>query len=148
MSKLEHREQVELFKWAAKVAYLGFDLADVERPSTGQLDCRKPVEELNLLFAIPNGGSRGDNAISRQIRGNQLKAEGVRAGVPDIFLPVRNRTYNGLFIELKRTDKSKSRVSAEQLMWVSNLEAQGFRVEVCYGANVAKEVIKEYLNDK
>ena len=34
--------------------------------------------------AIPNGGTRGADAKSRMIAGARLKAEGVRAGVPDL----------------------------------------------------------------
>ena len=120
MSKLEHSEQVELFKWAARVAYLGFELADVEK--LPQNPSRKPVPEISLMFAIPNGGSRGDSALSRQIRGNQLKAEGVKSGVPDIFLPSRSGMgYSGLFVELKRADEKKSRLSTEQVQWLLRL---------------------------
>lgn len=144
MSKLEHSEQVELFKWAAKVAYLGFELAEVEK--LPQNPSRKPVPEISLMFAIPNGGSRGDSALSRQIRGNQLKAEGVKSGVPDIFLPVGKRGYNGLFIELKRADKRKSRVSENQDDFIPRLREQGFCAEVCYGAEHAKELIKWYFS--
>ena len=49
--------------------------------------------ELQLMFAIPNGGTRGDDKKSRTIRGGKLKAEGVKAGVPDIFLPVPRHKY-------------------------------------------------------
>ena len=145
MSKLEHSEQVELFKWAAKVAYLGFELAEVEKSPPNSF--RKPVLELKLMFAIPNGGSRGDSALSRQIRGNQLKAEGVRSGVPDIFLPLGKRGYNGLFIELKRADKGNSRVSENQDDFIPRLREQGFCAEGCYGAERAKELIKWYFKE-
>ena len=146
MSKLEHSEQVELFKWAAKVAYLGFELAEVEKLPPNSF--RKPVLELKLMFAIPNGGSRGDSALSRQIRGNQLKAEGVKSGVPDIFLPARSdRGYSGLFIELKRADEKKSRLSTEQVQWLLRLREEGYCAEVCYGAEHAKQLIKWYFKE-
>ena len=45
--------------------------------------------ELRWLHHIPNGGSRGDDAKSRAIRGGQLKAQGVRTGVSDVSLPVK-----------------------------------------------------------
>lgn len=37
--------------------------------------------ELALLYHIPNGGSR------RKSEAGRFKAEGVKAGVPDLFLP-------------------------------------------------------------
>lgn len=143
MSKLEHSEQVELFRWAAKVAFMGFELADADKAEDKSQ--YKPCPELQMLFAIPNGGSRGDNATSRAIRGNQLKAEGVRAGVPDIFLAVPSKGFHGLFIELKRSVKKDSVVSDEQKRWKANLELHGYVVRVCYGAEEAKQLIKSYL---
>ncbi len=58
----------------------------------------------NSLFAIPNGGRRSAR------EGARLKAEGVRAGVWDLFLAVpfiANNEFvaHGLFIELKATTK-------------------------------------------
>jgi hypothetical protein len=44
---------------------------------------------LALLHAIPNGDQRGDGTSKgAAIAGNRLKREGLRSGVPDIFLPV------------------------------------------------------------
>ena len=71
----EHDEQAALFEWATW--------------HTSQ------CPELGLLFAIPNGGHRHPVVAAR------LKAEGVRAGVPDICLPVARKGYHGLFVELK-----------------------------------------------
>ena len=81
----EHDEQSAIFEWAALM--------------------QGAYPELGLLFAIPNGGKR-DKATA-----GKLKAEGVKAGVPDMCLPVSNGKYHGLFIELKvgennPTDKS------------------------------------------
>lgn len=63
-----------------------------EWSKTGKLPKRDPdappkVPALEWFHAIPNGGSRGDDDKSRKIRGAQLKAEGVRQGVADTFLP-------------------------------------------------------------
>ena len=93
--------------------------------------------ELALLFHIPNGGGRSKAEAGR------FKAEGVKAGVPDLFLPVPHGGYHGLFIELKR--QAGGRVSTEQKEWIEKLREQGYRVEVCKGWEAAAEVIKEYL---
>jgi len=46
-------------------------------------------------FAIPNGSLRTKQT------GATLKREGVKAGVADLFIMVTNKTYHGLFIEVK-----------------------------------------------
>ena len=71
----EHRIQAALFKWARYSA------------------AETPV--LHLMLAIPNGGAR--DAITGAI----LKAEGVKPGVPDVFLPVASGPFHGLFIQLQ-----------------------------------------------
>lgn len=74
----------------------------------------------------------------------KAKAAGNKAGVPDLFLPVRTPVgYSGLYIELKRVKLGV--VSAEQKEWHEALREQGYRVEVCRGAKAAIEVIKNYL---
>lgn len=93
--------------------------------------------ELALLFHIPNGGGRSKAEAGR------FKAEGVKAGVPDLFLPVPRGEYHGLFIELKRIDGG--RVSAAQMTWIQNLSDQGYRAVVCNGWECAAKVIGDYL---
>lgn len=48
----------------------------------------------NLLFAIPNGGAR----VRRT--GKILQQEGVRPGVPDLFLAIPTDDWHGLWIEV------------------------------------------------
>lgn len=58
----EAQEQMTLFSWAAM--------------QSGK------YPELNLLYHVPNGGSR------HKAEAGRLRAEGVKAGVPDLCLPV------------------------------------------------------------
>ena len=95
------------------------------------------LPELALLYAIPNGGAR------HRVVAAKLKAEGVKAGVPDYHLPVARGGWHGLWIELKRTKGGA--LSAEQRAWHSSLRAQGHRVEVCRGWEEAFDVIRDYL---
>lgn len=90
-----------------------------------------------LLFAVPNGGQRNVIVAAR------MKAEGVRAGVPDLFLAVPAFGYNGLFIELKKP--KGGRVSDSQTEFISELSEQGYRVTVCHGFIEAKQAIENYL---
>ena len=77
--------------------------------------------ELKWFHAVPNGGSRGDTAGLRAMRGAQLVAEGVRSGVADTCLPVKRGPYSGLYIELKKRSvkpkkaTSKGGLSDEQI---------------------------------
>ena len=79
--------------------------------------------EYGLIFAIPNGGQRHPAVAAK------LKAEGVRAGVPDLMLPVARQGYCGLFIELKCNDNKPSEA---QLDWIRNLRAEGYKCEVVW----------------
>lgn len=102
-----------------------------------QWSLRHPDSRLKLLFAIPNGGQR--NAIV----GAKLKATGVKKGVPDLLLPIPNKTHHGLFIELKRTKGAS--ISPEQKTWLAKLSEQGYMAVVCKGFDEAKKVIEQYL---
>ena len=89
------------------------------------------------MLHIPNGGAR--NAIT----GARLKAEGVVAGVPDIFLAASRQGFHGLYIELKR--RQGGRVSEAQERVIARLREAGYRVEVCKGWWEARAVIENYL---
>ena len=92
--------------------------------------------ELRLLFHIPNGGKRSE------VEAAHLKMQGVKRGVPDLFLPVARQGYHGLFIEMKT---AKGVVSPFQREWLNDLADQGYYATVCRGADEAKKVIEAYL---
>ena len=93
--------------------------------------------ELKLIFHVPNGGSRN------KLEASNLKCQGVKAGVPDLVLPVPRGQYHGLFIEMKY---GKNKVQDSQKVWLSELEEQGYCTAVCYGAEAAVELIERYMN--
>ncbi len=93
-------------------------------------------QELKLLFHIPNGGLRSKTEAKR------LKGAGVKAGVPDVFLPISADAYHGLFIEMK---VGKNKPTVEQKLWLSELEKEGYKTAVCYSWIDAAKVISEYL---
>ena len=92
--------------------------------------------ELRFLAAIPNGGKRLAKTAA------DLKAEGVRRGVPDYLLPVRRGGYTGLAIELKT---AKGRTSPEQREWLGHLETEGWRAVVARGWEEAWDVVRDYM---
>lgn len=83
------------------------------------------------LWAIPNGGER------RKAEAARLKAEGVTAGVPDLFIPAWR-----LWVEMKRQKGGK--VSKEQKEKAEYLKSVGYHVEVCRGAAEAIEFISKW----
>ena len=142
--KSEHAEQVEFFRWCAEVAFAGFQLVVGNAPKPFDRAKCNPIPSLRLIHAIPNGGARGNDSRTNQIRGSMLKAEGVRKGVPDIFLPFPCNGFHGLYIEMKVADRTKGRVSAEQQQFIMELSLLGYKCEVCYGAEEAKRAIMRY----
>ena len=80
------------------------------------------------IFAIPNGGGRSAS------QGASLKAEGVQAGIPDLFVPAWL-----LWVEMKR--ETGGVVSPIQRDWIAYLEGIGHRVIVGRGFEDAKRQI-------
>lgn len=115
----EHGHQCALFAWATLSG----------------------IPELKWMFAIPNGGER------TVIGGARLKAEGVKPGVPDIFLPIisYSRATYGLWIELKT---KKGVVSPKQHEWLDELARQGYATRVCFGWEEARDCLLEYLGNQ
>jgi len=93
-------------------------------------------EETKWLFAIPNGGQR-DIRVAMN-----LKREGVKAGVWDLFLPLPRGRYHGLFIEMKF---GNNKLSASQLAFGQYVVEQGYKAKVAYSCEEAYNIIQEYL---
>lgn len=92
--------------------------------------------ELKLLFHIPNGGKRDVKEAAR------FKAMGVKAGVPDLCLPVPMNGFAGLYIEMKY---GKNKPTDHQKEWIKALKEQGYKVTVCYSGAEATQELERYL---
>lgn len=99
---------------------------------------RGSYPELRLLHHIPNGGQRNKSTAIA------LKRQGVKAGVPDLMLPVARHGFHGLYIELKKADKT-NKATALQKQWLRDLTDQGYKAVVCYGYDEAVAVLADYL---
>lgn len=113
----EHNEQVELMKWWSSACKL-YDIPE---------EC---------LFAIPNGGERNVVVAKR------MKDEGVRSGIPDLFLAHPTEKAHGLFIELKKP--KGGRVSENQKKVIAKLNNQGYYAVVANGYEWARTAIVAY----
>lgn len=108
------------------------DLEHVE-----QVKVATALDNAKILYcAVPNGGARDP------ITGAKLKAEGVKAGVPDLLLferPPRGINVRGVAVEMKQIDKGT--VTENQARWHELLEAQGWIVIVAHGAHEALKAL-------
>lgn len=112
----EAAEQAAVFEWAAWA--------------------QKKYPPLRYMHHIPNGGRRD------AVTGAMLKRQGVKAGIPDIFLPYASGGWHGLYIEMKAGKNRPTQAQAEFLAYAS---AQKYMTSVCYSAQEAIEVIRGYL---
>lgn len=115
----EAREQEALFAWAEYM--------------------QTKYPELKWLYHVPNGGSRN------KIEAVNLKRQGVKAGVPDLCLPVARKNYHGLYIEMK---SAKGKVSEKQEEWIDALLKNGYLAIVCHSFTDASNLITQYLEGK
>lgn len=165
----EHAHQVALFMWANMAMRFGPIIADdphsysvagfaktqfVNAGKLGYKLASAPIPQLKWLHAIHNQG-HGD-----AIRGAKAKAEGVKTGVADLFLPVpiehNSRYWNvqlgdevvetekfcGLYIELK---VGKNKPSADQLDFINDMRAAGYAADWVIGWQAARQRILAYL---
>jgi hypothetical protein len=91
---------------------------------------------LQMLFAIPNASKR------TFAMANWLKAEGMKPGVPDMFLPVARCGFHGLFIEQK---VKPNKQEMEQRAWELKLTNQGYAYWLSWSAAETIEVLESYL---
>ena len=116
--QLEHIEQAQVVEWA------------LAREVEGNL------QGIENLFAVPNGGLRHIRVALEMIR------DGLKKGVPDLFLSAARGGHFGLYIEMKY---GKGKLSPEQIIWHDRLKSENYRVETCYTAMEAKFLITSYL---
>lgn len=152
----EHGEQSALFCWINMARLRGFECAN----NTSLYGMpwvytdNEVVPELRWAHAIPNGGGR------TAAQGGQLKSEGVKGGVADVFLPVPTYwpffgdlhpkgvvKYCGLYIEMKKAKGVPSSLTSDQLDFGAFVTKHGYLWMVCYGWKQATTLVQAYLED-
>lgn len=95
---------------------------------------------LRLLFAIPNS-ARTARSVSKR-----LKAEGMTAGVWDMFLPVPSRSgASGLWIEFK---SAEGKLSLAQRWFGEEMRLMGFETVVCRSVEEAIAAVNNHLGTR
>jgi hypothetical protein len=128
----EHLEQVAVIEWCE--AHAG------------------KYPGITKIYATPNGGSRpfreaadkAGNIIRYSPESQRLKKEGVKAGVPDLFLPLSRGGFHGLYIEMKIWPRKPE---AEQWHRIDELNNDGYLAVLCYYADAAIDVLEWYMQD-
>lgn len=101
--------------------------------------------ELKWIHSIPNGGHR-HISVARK-----MKAEGAKAGVLDVFVPIPKvglahkfdfTNIHGLYIEMKY---GKNTMTDSQHKFADFVTEQGYLVKVCYTWIEAAKEIFDYL---
>jgi hypothetical protein len=124
---LEHDHQVFVIDWCNIMA-------------------RGKYPMLKYIYAVPNGAR-----VARSTA-NKLKAEGMKAGVPDLCLPYPKyskkdkEVYHGLYIEMKSRD-TRGALSQDQKDWLEYLDSVGYKTAIAWTGDEARQVIKEYLDE-
>ncbi len=90
---------------------------------------------LQLLHCSLNGVKMTKAQAVRAI------AQGMKKGVADLFLPVKQGGYGGLYIEMK---SAKGRISIEQSKFLKDVSDNGYAAFVCYSADDAIKRIEDY----
>lgn len=98
--------------------------------------CREFQVPERLLMSFPLQGARTPR------NGARLKAEGLRAGTPDMLLAVCWFGGRGLWLELKTP---KGRLTASQREMLSNLDTQGYQTCVPRSVKEAIDQITAYM---
>ena len=143
----EHEEQVDVVNYLNKNKIL-FTSMPNENKFSGVVR--------SLLIATL-GKIRGVKVANRIISSLEvsMRKEGKKKGYPDLIIDEPNKYYKGLRIELKRRAKTlktkmstaHTKVSHEQEKWLRELNDRGYYAVVCYGADEAKDVIDEYMDN-
>lgn len=99
-------------------------------------------EAYAAAFHPPNGGSRKGG----QAEGARLKAQGVKAGVCDIFIEQAHGGYFGFRCEFKATPPNDSSVQDSQRAWLILEETNGYYAVLCKGLDALIAEAEWYLS--
>lgn len=130
MRYLESEEQQKLFRWWY------------------QLKGAKIIPAHYMMYRNHN------TQFATMAQQGRMKAEGSKPGIPDVFLAIPKDVYGGCYIEMKSPTHKPKRISSKgglsdiQIVVIQDLKKSGYRVEVCYSALEAQNIVLDYLQLK
>lgn len=89
------------------------------------------------IFAIPNAAKRSI-ALAKY-----LQAEGLTAGVSDLFIPEPNSKYHGLWVEMKAPGNV---LTGHQELFLKKMAWRKYAVAVCFSLEEFMKLIREYFS--
>jgi len=90
----------------------------------------------DLTWATPNAGKRSLLVAMR------MKSEGLKPGVPDVFMAWPRGQWHGMFIEFK---SKNGRLTDNQEFFINTLAQYGYYTTVVYSLDEAMEQVEWYL---
>lgn len=118
----EHSQQAAFFCWAS--------MHQSEYPM------------LRFMHAVPNGGQRHPAVAAK------LRAEGVKPGVADIFLPWPCGRFAGLYLEFKAAkyeSKLNGGLSPDQIGFRNFVLSAHYEYKVAYSWLQAVDIVLKYM---
>jgi len=92
---------------------------------------------------VPNGFPIG--GVNKFAYMNMMKAQGFKAGFPDLIVFAKNKKHNLFFLEFKREKGGVT--SKNQKDWIKWLNDNGYYAKVVKGNIEAVEVLENYLRN-
>lgn len=103
------------------------------------------IKYLNLQYpSILYCASLGGQYQRYPSQRNKAKATGYVKGFPDLGVYEPNKTFKGLFLEIKE----KGYPTKEQKEWIEKLNKRGYYACVSKGLDASIKVIDDYFNNK
>jgi len=88
------------------------------------------------IYSCPNEGARTAR------NGARLKAQGLTAGIPDLFLAIPSGIYSGMYIEVK---KPGGKATKKQKAWIDYLNGVGYFAVIHDDAQKAVNSVIHYM---
>ncbi len=96
----------------------------------------------DYLIHIPNEGRRS------AFTGHNLKRMGMMPGVSDYMLCVPSKSFNGMFLEMKRISEKGKKKRENQDAFMDRMRKTGYYCTYSYGFENARDLILKYLEKK
>lgn len=119
---------------------------------TEKQEQRALVKWLNHHPILKNYYCKNNNEGKRsEIQTRNLKLEGLRPGVSDLFIFYPNKHQHGLWLEMKRNmnyppSAKKSPTWILQEEFIKRVKTVGYEATFCYGWEDAVKIIESYLS--